>query len=64
MGAPEVVPFADPAAAQAFAAARGGAVMALADIPDSAVTAPVTDAATGDDDYARRLKALAKDPEG
>jgi copper chaperone NosL len=64
MGAPEVVPFADPAEALAFAAERGGVVMALEDIPDSAVTAPASAAATGEDDYARRLKALADKPEG
>jgi hypothetical protein len=38
--------------------------MALDDIPDSAVSAPVSSAATGDEDYARRLKALAEEPEG
>ncbi|MDZ4089474.1 MAG: nitrous oxide reductase accessory protein NosL [Tabrizicola sp.] len=64
MGAPEVVPFADPAEAQAFAAARGGMVMALDEIPDSAVTAPISAAAGGADDYARRLKALSDKPEG
>ncbi len=58
MGAPEVVPFSSLAAAQAFAQEHGGAVMALDTIPDSAVTAPISDAATGEDDYARRLKAL------
>lgn len=64
MGAPEVVPFATLAAATAFAAARGGTVMALDAIPDSAVTAPVSDAGTGEDDYSRRLKALTDSPEG
>lgn len=64
MGAPEVVPFADLASAQAFAAARGGSVMDLNDIPDSALTAPVSTAPDGDDDYARRLKALSAKPEG
>jgi copper chaperone NosL len=64
MGAPEVVPFAALADARAFAAERGGSVMMLDDIPDSAVVAPVSDAATGDDDYARRLKALTDKPEG
>ena len=58
MGAPEVVPFSSLAAAQAFAQEHGGDVMALDTIPDSAVTAPISDAATGEDDYARRLKAL------
>jgi copper chaperone NosL len=64
MGAPEVVPFADLAAATAFAAERGGAVMALDAIPDSAVAAPVSDAGTGADDYESRLKALSTPPEG
>jgi copper chaperone NosL len=64
MGAPEVVPFADPAEAQAFAAEKGGVVMALDDIPDEAVAAPLSEAATGEDDYARRLKALSDKPEG
>jgi copper chaperone NosL len=64
MGAPEVVPFADSAEAQAFAAEKGGMVMALDDIPDSAVTAPVSTAGEGDDDYARRLKSLSDKPEG
>jgi copper chaperone NosL len=58
MGAPEVVPFSTLAAAQAFAQEYGGNVMALDAIPDGAVVAPISDAATGEDDYARRLKAL------
>lgn len=64
MGAPELVPFADAAKARAFAAEKGGVVMSLADIPDSAITAPVSDVGGADDDYARRLKALADKPEG
>lgn len=64
MGAPEVVPFATLAQAEAFRADHGGSVMALDTIPDSAVTAPISDAATGDDDYARRLRALSATPEG
>lgn len=64
MGAPEVVPFATLAAAESFAADHGGAIMTLDAIPDSAVTAPTSDAASGEDDYARRLKALADKPEG
>lgn len=63
MGAPELVPFADAAAAAAFAADKGGAVMALAEIPDSEVIAPVElegDIGNGDDaDYDSRLKALS-----
>ena len=64
MGAPEVVPFANRQQAETFAAEKGGAVMALDAIPDSAVTAPVSDAAAGEDDYESRLKALANPPEG
>lgn len=64
MGAPEVVPFADPTEAQAFAAEKGGVVMALGDIPDDAVSTPLSKAATGEDDYSRRLKALSDKPEG
>ena len=64
MGAPEVVPFADFAAAEAYAAAKGGRVMDLDAIPDDAITAPVSSAGEGEDDYGRRLKALAETPEG
>jgi len=61
MGAPEVVPFADLAAAETFALQHGGSIMALTAIPDAAVIAPgaSADAAAGDDDYARRLRALS-----
>jgi copper chaperone NosL len=63
MGAPELVPFSDLDAAAAFAADKGGAVMALASIPDSEVIAPVVlegDIGAGDDaDYDTRLKALS-----
>jgi len=41
MGAPEIAPFSDPAAAQRFIAAHGGAVVPLAAIPDEAVLGPV-----------------------
>jgi copper chaperone NosL len=64
MGAPEVVPFATEDAALAFVADHGGSVMALEAIPDSAIAAPISNAATGDDDYARRLRALSATPEG
>ncbi|NJM84134.1 MAG: copper resistance protein CopZ [Tabrizicola sp.] len=63
MGAPELVPFADPEGAAAFAREKGGAVMALAAVPDEAVIAPVAlgaDLAPGDDaDYDARLRALS-----
>ncbi|TMV03371.1 copper resistance protein CopZ [Ruegeria sediminis] len=41
MGAPEVVPFADPEAAQSFVTRYGGAVLPLSDIPDTEVLGPV-----------------------
>lgn len=64
MGAPEAVPFADRQSAKAFADRHGGRVIALNDIPDEAVLAPVqhpqmTD--TEDDDFAERLRALSKE---
>lgn len=64
MGAPELVPFADPAKAEAFAALHGGALMGLEAIPDSAITPLATTEPEGDDDYARRLKSLSTDTEG
>ena len=63
MGAPELVPFADPDAAAAFASEKGGTVMTLAAIPDAEVIAPVVlegDIGANDDaDYHNRLKALS-----
>lgn len=60
MGAAEVVPFSTAEAAQTFADRHGGAVMALADIPDMAVLAPVNDGdAAAEEDFLRRLEALA-----
>ena len=63
MGAPELVPFADLDAAAGFAAEKGGAVMALAAVPDAQVIAPVVldgdTGATDDADYDSRLKALS-----
>lgn len=41
MGAPELVPFAARAAAEAFRARRGGMLAAFAEIPDDAVLGPV-----------------------
>lgn len=41
MGAPEAVPFADPAVATAYASAAGGKMVTLAEIPDAYVLAPV-----------------------
>ena len=41
MGAPELIPFTDRAAADSFALRNGGALLSLGDIPDDAVLAPV-----------------------
>ena len=41
MGAPEVVPFAKMAAAEAFVRRYGGRIVAMVDIPDDAVLGPV-----------------------
>ena len=65
MGTPEIVPFADPAKAQAFAAKHGGKVMALKDSPDEAVFADGVggSAATSDEadpDYVNRLRDLSQ----
>jgi copper chaperone NosL len=60
MGAPELVPFSDPAAAQDFAATHGGAVMTLDEIPDTAVLAPVELVHDTDDSaFQDRLRALS-----
>lgn len=64
MDQPEFIPFADPAAAQAFAAEHGGSVMPLADIPDTALSNPEAAATPGDAaDFTTRLKSLSQ-PEG
>lgn len=60
MGAPELVPFADPAEAKAFAAVHGGNLMGLEAIPDSAITPLAITEPGGDDDYSRRLKSLTE----
>lgn len=65
MGAPEAVPFASLEAARAFAAAEGGTVMSLAQIPDEAVLAPVETLLPGQDlgspeaEFQQRLRALS-----
>lgn len=63
MGAPEVVPFGDPAAAAAFAAVHGGRVVAYDAIPDAAVILPEGPApdAAEDADYQARLRALTRE---
>jgi len=68
MGAPELVPFASRSDAEAFTRENGGQVMALTDIPDSEVLAPVEfddDIGAGDDDdFEDRLRALSRELEG
>lgn len=62
MGAPEVVPFSDKIKAIEFGAENGGNVMRLADIPDSAVLAPVAlDGEETDSDFQDRLRALSRE---
>lgn len=67
MGAPELVPFADPDRAATFAAEHGGQVLRLADIPDTEVLTPVElegDIGDGDDaDFLERLRALQDEQE-
>lgn len=63
MGAPELVPFSDPARARSFANANGGTVMSFDQIPDEAVLAPVdqdTDAEQSDTEFENRLRALSR----
>lgn len=64
MGAPELVPFAQPDAARDFAANHGGEVLQLDAIPDSAVIAPVAQADDNDLDFQRRLHALSQQAGG
>ena len=60
MGTPELVPFSDREAAEAFAALRGGAVMTLDEIPDAVVLAPVNLVENSDETgYEERLRALS-----
>lgn len=60
MGAPELVPFSTAVAARAFAARYGGALMALDQIPDDAVLAPVDQAPGRQGDTAGRGAAEAE----
>lgn len=60
MGAPETVPFASRADAEAFAKAEGGGVLELSAITDDMVLTPVEQEPDreGDDDFKGRLRAL------
>ncbi|WP_099824493.1 nitrous oxide reductase accessory protein NosL [Oceaniglobus indicus] len=70
MGAPELVPFSDADKAAGFAEANGGELMRLAEIPDSAVLAPVdlvpdeSDETADDSEFEQRLRALSRKSEG
>ena len=71
MGAPELVPFAEEAAASDFAATRGGRVLRLSNIQDGDVLSPValdgesSAPGSGDGaDYHERLHALGAGGEG
>jgi copper chaperone NosL len=61
MGAPELVPFSERAAAEAFAARKGGRVLTLAEVADHDVLGPATPLAEGGDDqqYHERLNAVS-----
>lgn len=63
MGAPEVVPFAELSAAQAFVSQHGGRIAALDEITGAEVLAPIEaadDFADGADNYKTRLRALSQ----
>lgn len=63
MGAPETVPFSSKESAEAFTRAEGGRVLAMAEIKDDMVLAPVetgATTATDDQDYLGRLRALPR----
>ncbi|GAB4302895.1 MAG: nitrous oxide reductase accessory protein NosL [Roseovarius sp.] len=65
MGAAEIVPFARPEEAARFAAAHGGQVVRLGEIPDEAVlsAAPRLAGNEGEDDFLRRLHAVRESGE-
>ncbi|EKE44831.1 NosL protein [Oceaniovalibus guishaninsula JLT2003] len=61
MGAPEIVPFSDAAAARSFADTHGGRVVTQDAIPDDAVLAPVAiEPDTEDTEFEQRLRALSR----
>jgi len=66
MGATELVPFSDAAAAAAFAGERGGRVSMLDAIPDSAVLAPAEDDGQADpgQDFIDRLNRVSQERQG
>ncbi len=56
MGQPEYVPFGDPAKAAEFAAAHGGRVVTLAEIPAATASGTAPAEAPDDTDYSTRLR--------
>ncbi|WP_324753294.1 nitrous oxide reductase accessory protein NosL [Roseovarius sp. Pro17] len=61
MGAPEIVPFTDLQTATEFTQENGGQIMRLAEIPDSAVLAPVElNGDSGNADFEDRLRSLSR----
>lgn len=68
MGQPELVPFADPAKARAFAATHGGQLMRLDEIPAAALggdeAAGGLDSVSDSEDYSARLRAARDDTGG
>ncbi|WP_420024362.1 nitrous oxide reductase accessory protein NosL (plasmid) [Cereibacter azotoformans] len=59
MGAPELVPFSDRAAAEEFAARHGGQVVTLAEVRDESLLAPAPEAEGDEEDYEDMLGRLA-----
>jgi copper chaperone NosL len=60
MGAPEFVPFADRAAAEAFAGARGGEGRAFDGIDAKDALTPAVVPEAGEDEMAKRLQSLTR----
>lgn len=61
MGAPELVPFSERSAAEAFANENDGRVLALSEIADTEVLAPITDTEPeADENYLKRLRSLGQ----
>lgn len=65
MGLPETVPFGTRAGAEALITAEGGAILALAEITDAMVLAPVAEDSDADDsEFLRRLRNLSNSAAG
>jgi copper chaperone NosL len=61
MGAPELVPFSERSAAEAFAEQRGGRVLILSEVADEEVLGPAAPVAAGEEEhrYHERLESLS-----